>query len=83
MARSHKIKQVIQSTEKTAVITKAMQLVNLAKEIMQHYSELSNHPYFKKRQKAKAHGVIIITSDRGLCGNLNLQLFKQILQYIK
>ena len=102
MARSHKIKQVIQSTEKTAVITKAMQLVsasklpsaiakfeqakpyaNLAQEIMQHYSELANHPYFKKRNKAKTCGLIIITSDRGLCGNLNLQLFKQVLQYIK
>lgn len=102
MAKSHKIKQVIQSTEKTAVITKAMQLVSasklptalarfnqakpyseLAKQIIQHYSELSGHPYFKKQNKAKAHGLIVITSDRGLCGNLNLQLFKEVLHHIK
>ena len=102
MSKSHKIKQVIQSTEKTAVITKAMQLVSasklptamnkfnqakpyadLAEQIMQHYTEIGRHPYFQPRNQSKAHGLIIITSDKGLCGSLNLQLFKQILSYVK
>lgn len=102
MAKSHKIRQVIKSTEKTAVITKAMQVVSasklpnamgrleqaapyadLAHKIMSHYSELGTHPYFKPRSKAKASGLLIISSDRGLCGSLNLQLFKQVVKHIR
>jgi F-type H+-transporting ATPase subunit gamma len=102
MAKSHKIRQVIKSTEKTAVITKAMQVVSasklpnamgrleqaapyadLAHRIMSHYSELGTHPYFKPRNKAKASGLLVISSDRGLCGSLNLQLFKQVVKHLR
>ena len=102
MAKTHKIKQVIKSTKKTAVITQAMQVVSasklpnaqkrlqkakpfaeLAESIMAHYSPCTNHPYFNIRSDKKKEGLIIISSDRGLCGNLNLGLFKQSLMFIK
>ncbi|MEC7030204.1 MAG: ATP synthase F1 subunit gamma [Pseudomonadota bacterium] len=101
MAKSHKIRQVIKTTKKTAVITKAMQVVSasklpnalcrleqaapyadLAYNIMSHYTELGSHPYFKARNKSKATGLLVISSDRGLCGSLNLQLFKQVISHV-
>ena len=101
MAKSHKIKSIIKSTEKTAKITKAMQVVSasklpnalnryqnnkpfsdLAYQIIEHYTELGTHPYFKPRAEVKSVGLLIITTDRGLCGNLNLQLFKQVLEQL-
>lgn len=102
MAKSHKIKSVIKSTEKTAVITQAMQLVSASKlpkalerleknrgfsdlveSMMYQYSDSSDVPYFNPRPDAKSHGIIIIGSDRGLCGSLNLNLFKNTLQTIQ
>lgn len=97
MSKTHKIKQVIKSTKKTAVITKAMQVVSASKlpntqirlnhatpfadltsTVMSHYAKSASHPYFKVRGKHKKEGLIVISSDRGLCGNLNISLFKQV-----
>lgn len=102
MAKSLKIKGVIKSTQKTAVITQAMQLVaasklpnalkrleqakpfsDLAEDMMAHYSRHSRHRYFTHSNKTKHSGIIIVSTDRGLCGSLNLNLFKQVLQKIK
>ncbi|MDC3180617.1 ATP synthase F1 subunit gamma [Gammaproteobacteria bacterium] len=101
MAKTHQIKSVIQSTEKTAVITRAMQLVAASKlpaakkrqsqavpfatvieDMIFGYAcdEVLHHPYFQDRDNAHQYGVIIITTDRGLCGNLNLALFKTFLK---
>lgn len=101
MAKSHKIKGIIKSTQKTAVITKAMQVVSasklpnalsrynhakpyadLAHRIIQHYTELGSHPYFSQKQSIKSVGILLISTDRGLCGSLNLQLFKKTLSEI-
>ena len=102
MAKTHQIKSVINSTEKTAVITRAMQLVaasrlpaakkkqeqaapfsDVIEEIIFGYAsdEILQHPYFEIRDSSHKYGVIIVTSDRGLCGNLNLALFKSFLKY--
>ncbi len=35
-----------------------------------------HHPYLKKRDEVKRVGYIIVSSDRGLCGSLNFNLFK-------
>lgn len=102
MAKSHKIKQVIKSTEKTAVITQAMELVSasklpnalsrleqarpfsdVAKKMMKHYSSVTDIPHLKPRNNPKKHGIIVLGSDRGLCGSLNLNLFKQVIQKIR
>lgn len=40
------------------------------------------HPYFDQRE-VKRVGLIIVSTDRGLCGGLNINLFKEVLKTIK
>jgi len=37
------------------------------------------HPYLTKREDVKRVGFIIISTDRGLCGGLNSNLFRQVI----
>ena len=39
------------------------------------------HPYFQRRDIQRA-GIVVISTDRGLCGGLNINLFKRILKAI-
>ncbi|HEC73003.1 MAG TPA: F0F1 ATP synthase subunit gamma [Methylophaga aminisulfidivorans] len=41
------------------------------------------HPYLLDREESKRVGYIIISSDRGLCGGLNNNLFKTVLKDLK
>lgn len=41
------------------------------------------HPYLQDREETKRVGYIIVSSDRGLCGGLNNNLFKTVLNEIK
>jgi len=41
------------------------------------------HPYLEKRNKVRRVGYIVMTSDRGLCGGLNINLFKIIFTDMK
>jgi F-type H+-transporting ATPase subunit gamma len=41
------------------------------------------HPYLQDRAETKRVGYIIVSSDRGLCGGLNNNLFKTVLRDIK
>ena len=103
MAKTHKIRQVIQSTTKTSVITKAMQVVSASKlphakqrleeakpfsdlinDMLKNYaaSGLHQHPFFTPSHDVNTEGIIILSSDRGLCANLNLGLFKQVLNHM-
>lgn len=41
------------------------------------------HPYLQDRQETKRVGYIVVSSDRGLCGGLNNNLFKTVLSDIK
>lgn len=41
------------------------------------------HPYLQDREEIKRVGYIIISSDRGLCGGLNNNLFKSVLKDIR
>src|SRR6185295_4327122 len=38
----------------------------------------SRHPYLVERE-VKAVGIIVVSTDRGLCGSLNVNVFKQVL----
>jgi len=38
----------------------------------------SSHPFLVERE-VKAVGIIVVSSDRGLCGSLNVNVFKQVL----
>ena len=59
-----------------------------ATKILQVISHLASadvefeHPYLKQRD-GKNVGVIVVSSDRGLCGGLNVNLFKQVVGYSK
>ena len=37
------------------------------------------HPFLQERTEVKNVGVIVISSDRGLCGSLNINIFKNAL----
>lgn len=41
------------------------------------------HPYLQDRKETKRVGYIVVSSDRGLCGGLNNNLFKTVLTDIK
>lgn len=41
------------------------------------------HPYLLERNEVKKVGYIIVSSDRGLCGGLNNNLFKAVLTHMK
>lgn len=43
----------------------------------------SNHPYLEERETIKRVGFIVITTDRGLCGGLNVNLFRTTLLEMK
>jgi F-type H+-transporting ATPase subunit gamma len=42
----------------------------------------TNHPYLVERE-VKAVGLIVVSSDRGLCGSLNVNVFKAVLSIIR
>ena len=42
----------------------------------------TNHPYLVERE-VKAVGLIVVSSDRGLCGSLNVNVFKAVLALIR
>ena len=42
----------------------------------------TNHPYLVERE-VKSVGIIVVSSDRGLCGSLNVNVFKQTLALIR
>jgi len=47
-----------------------------------HGSLEYNHPYLEERQ-AKRVGYIVISTDRGLCGGLNTNMFKALVQDVQ
>lgn len=41
------------------------------------------HKYLKERKEIKRVGYIVVSTDRGLCGGLNINLFKAVLRSMK
>src|SRR3989338_2736429 len=41
------------------------------------------HPYMQRRDVVKRVGFIVVTTDRGLCGGLNINLFRKTLLAMK
>jgi len=99
------IKRRIKSVSNTKKITKAMELVSVAKmkkavarvlasrsysdlawEIAQEFSagvEQDKHPLLAKREPMKKILLLLITSDRGLCGGFNAQIIREVGKYLK
>ena len=42
-----------------------------------------NHPYLSERPQRRRVGIIVVTTDRGLCGGLNVNLFRTLLRELK
>jgi F-type H+-transporting ATPase subunit gamma len=72
---------------------KAQQLMALTKPYAQKIRQVINHvasghveyphPFLVQRDEIKRVGYIIVSSDRGLCGGLNINLFRTLLQHMK
>ncbi|HEX4044909.1 MAG TPA: F0F1 ATP synthase subunit gamma [Gammaproteobacteria bacterium] len=65
----------------TKAIPYAQKIMNVISHVARGHAEY-RHPYMERRDVKRA-GYIIITTDRGLCGGLNSNLFKAVLKKIK
>src|SRR3990167_4226082 len=53
--------------------------------VIRHLARASSeyrHPFMDSRS-IKRMGLIVVTSDRGLCGGLNVNLFREVLRFMK
>ncbi len=60
--------------------------VDKVKRVISHVARANpeyRHPYTQVREEVKTIALIVISSDRGLCGGLNSNLFRRILSSIK
>lgn len=107
MSKLNAIKRKRESTQKTAKITRALELVSssklarlsekntqsqrYAKQLTEMISYLSHldpdyfeqHPYLKPHRETTVVGLIVIGTDRGLCGMLNTGLFRKVVEYMQ
>ncbi|HLD16848.1 MAG TPA: F0F1 ATP synthase subunit gamma, partial [Coxiellaceae bacterium] len=52
------------------------------RQVIRHLAESHTeyqHPYMQEHKEIKRVGFIIVSSDRGLCGGLNVNLFRKAL----
>jgi len=58
----------------------------MIRRVMGHLSKANpeyRHPFTVRREETKKVGYIIVSTDRGLCGGLNINLFKLVLGSIR
>ena len=56
------------------------------RKVINHIAESTSeyrHPYLVQREEIKRVGYIIVSTDRGLCGSLNINVFKSAILSIK
>lgn len=41
------------------------------------------HPFLEKRDQIKKVGIILVTSDKGLCGGLNTNVLRQLVNKMR
>lgn len=56
----------------------ARQILRLATHLSEATAEDNKHQYLIPRKEVKRVGIIVVSSDRGLCGGLNHNLFKLV-----
>ncbi len=105
MAAGKEIRGKIKSFENTKKITKAMEMVSVAKmrkaqdrmraarpyaeKIRSLAANLSTatpeykHPFMLKNESAKTAGMILVTTDKGLCGGLNTNVLRAVTNKFK
>lgn len=101
MAGGREIKTKIKSVQNTRKVTRALEMVSVAKirkaqermkssrpyarmmrQIVGNIAKANTdyvHPYMIEYKEIKRVSYVIISTDRGLCGGLNSQLFRKIL----
>lgn len=70
----------------SAVVESSKPYANSIKEILKNISagvKNEKHPLFDGRENAKKVGVIIMTSDRGLCGSFNNSTLKKFEELVR
>lgn len=80
MVSSSKMRRAVQrlmSARPYATLAWGM-IENVAKKV-----DIELHPLLQPRTEIKKIGVIVITSNRGLCGSFNQQVVKKTLDYLK
>lgn len=60
----------------------ATKVREIASHLMQAHPDYS-HPYLVEREQIKAVGVIMVTTDKGLCGGLNTNITRVVLGKLK
>src|ERR1700730_1127270 len=56
------------------------------RQVIRHVAQSSSeyhHPYLETRKNIERIGIIVVTSDRGLCGGLNINLFRALLKFMQ
>jgi len=56
----------------------AVKVRNMAAHLMQANPEYS-HPYLTESEETKSVGVVVVTTDKGLCGGLNTNIMRLVL----
>lgn len=67
-------------------MTASLAYANKIREVVEHVASSNtalNSQYLNGRENIKRIGYIIISTDRGLCGGLNTNLFKKTLEHTK
>ncbi len=105
MAAGKEIRGKIKSFENTKKITKAMEMVSVAKmrkaqermRAARPYAEKIRslaanlatatpeykHPFMVRNESAKTTGMILVTTDKGLCGGLNTNVLRAVTNKFK
>lgn len=56
------------------------------REVIANLAQASSdttHPYLEPRSEVKSVGIVIVSTDRGLCGGLNSNLFRNVLKFVQ
>ncbi|MGC1551034.1 MAG: F0F1 ATP synthase subunit gamma, partial [Rhodanobacter sp.] len=56
------------------------------RKVIAHVAQAStdfSHPFLTERQKVARVGFVVVSTDRGLCGGLNSNLFRRLLVSIR
>src|ERR1700736_1145661 len=62
-------------------MSKARPYAQKIRKVIQHVAAAHSeykHPYLERRREIKRIGYIIVSTDRGLCGGLNINLFRSV-----
>ena len=60
----------------------AQKIRKVIRHVAASHSEY-HHPYLESREHIQRVGFIVVTTDRGLCGGLNVNLFRRLLSEMK